>query len=295
MARIGVVGHVVIDEVVSKRGRRISPGGVPTYAGLTIASLGHEALAISNIGPDGLWLLDALRGLGVNTMHIRVMEGGQTTRFRIESLDGARRMWVPARCADITLEQLDVDADALYLGPVIGELDIEFVRAAVTRFRKVALDPQGLMRALTHDNRVILRRINLDVLKGLSILRISEEEYEAQGFSEPREAVVKISEALGCDVLASSVSSGVWVSGGGALLRGVAKPDEVVDTVGAGDVVGGAFLVGLLETGDRAYALALALAAVKHRIRLQGPARLENNAIRRDAEEILSTIERLSR
>ncbi|MEM0382366.1 MAG: PfkB family carbohydrate kinase [Nitrososphaerota archaeon] len=290
--RVGVVGHVVIDEVVWTGGRRVSPGGVPTYAGIAISSLGHEALAVSSIGPDGVWVLDRLRELGIDTGRVKVVEGCETTRFRIERLNEERRMWVPARCVDIGLEQLEVDADALYLGPVIGEVSLEVVRAAVERFRMVALDPQGLMRTLGPGNQVHLKPINLEPLRGVSLLRLSEEEYRCLGYQTPREAAVKLSGMLGCDVLASSVSEGIWVCGGGLVLRASVRADRVVDTVGAGDVVGGAYLVGLLEAGDRAYALAQAAAAVVHKVCLQGPVRLENSMVRSDAERILETIER---
>lgn len=292
--RIAVAGFVVIDEVVSRLGRRVSPGGVPTYTGLTVASLGCEALAVSNVGPDGLWVLERLRSLGVNTDLVRVVEGSRTTRFRIERLDDERRMWVPARCVDIGVEQLEVDADALYLGPVAREIGREHIARAAERFEAVMLDPQGLMRELGPDGAVRLRPIDLDEIRGVDVLRLSEEEYRVLGFGDAREAALKLSEALGCDVVASSQSRGVWVCGGGRLLRARAEAERVVDTVGAGDVVGGAYLVGLLETGEREYALALAVSAVVHRIRVEGPARLENAMVRENVERLLEKIERHS-
>jgi len=280
----------VIDEVVSGRGSRVSPGGVPTYAGLAVASLGHEPLAASCIGGDGSWLLDRLRRLGVNVAHVRVLEHERTTRFRIVEGGGGRVMWVSARCADISVDQLEFKADAVYLGPVVGEFSEELVSAAVREFGLVALDPQGLMRVLGPDGRVSLRPIPLEPLRGVSLLRLSEEEFRVLGFQSPREASARISGALGCDVLASSVSEGVWVCGGGVMLYGRVEVGDVADSVGAGDVAGGAYTVGILEEGDRAYALALAIAAVRERLRAYGPVRLDDAAVRRAAEEVLPTI-----
>ena len=39
MLDVVVAGFVVVDEVVSPEGRWVSAGGVPTYAGLAVASL----------------------------------------------------------------------------------------------------------------------------------------------------------------------------------------------------------------------------------------------------------------
>jgi hypothetical protein len=62
--RIGIAGHVVLDRVRGPNVSYDSVGGVPTYAGLAVASLGHEAFAISVVGEDGRKALEGLRALG---------------------------------------------------------------------------------------------------------------------------------------------------------------------------------------------------------------------------------------
>jgi sugar/nucleoside kinase (ribokinase family) len=286
-----IAGFVVVDEVVSPEGRWVSAGGVPTYAGLSVASLGHRALAVSNVGPDGVWLLERLAALGIDASRVRVLEGQPTTRFRIERTDGGRRMWIKARCVEIAPEQLELDASAAYLGPVAWEIGGRCVSAALRRAGAVAIDPQGLMREVDQEGLVRLRPFPLEGLRGARLLRLSEEECIVLGFNSAREAALRLSERLGCDVLASSID-GIWVCGGGERFWCRVRVGRAVDTVGAGDVSGGAYLVGLLESGDRAYSLALALAAVSERVRLRGPQPLDGGKVRRLAEEILATVEK---
>jgi sugar/nucleoside kinase (ribokinase family) len=287
---VAVVGFAVVDEVVSPSGCWVSVGGVPTYAGLTAASLGHRALAVSNVGEDGSWVLERLGELGVDTSRVRVVGGRPTTRFKIERING-RRMWVRARCVEISPDQLELDASAAYLGPVAWEVGEECVAAAVRRMGLVAIDPQGLMREVDRDGLVRLRPFPMERLRGVGLLRLSEEECAVLGFGGLRETALRLSERLGCDVMVSSTGEGVWVCGGSARLWGRVRPERVIDTVGAGDVAGGAYLVGMLESGDRAYSLALALAAASERISLRGPQRLDGGRVRRRAEELLESVE----
>jgi sugar/nucleoside kinase (ribokinase family) len=65
---------------------------------------------------------------------------------------------------------------------------------------------------------------------------------------------------------------------------------RAVDTVGAGDVFGGALLVGLMETGDLIRSTALGLAAVAERVSHHGPRRLDNDSVRRLASSVESLL-----
>ena len=286
--RVGIAGHVVIDRVIGRRLSYESVGGVPTYAGLTVASLGHTALAISVIGDDGLAALERLRGLGVSVERVRVVRGAKTTRYEIVQLpEGGRRLRLLARAPDVRAEDLTLELDAMHYGPVAGELRPEDIAVTSRLYRWTALDPQGLMRAFDEDGNVRLEvgSLDLETFGSVSVLRLALEETAALGYAEPSQAAVRLALSTGRIVAVTAGSRGSFVSDGLRLVRGRTEV-EAVDTVGAGDVFGGALLVGLMETGDLVYATALGLAAVDQRVRHAGPRALDGDAIRRAASEL---------
>ncbi|MEN3048377.1 MAG: PfkB family carbohydrate kinase [Candidatus Caldarchaeales archaeon] len=287
--RVAVVGHLVIDEVVTASGTYTSIGGVPTYAGLSIAALGHEPVAVTVVGSDGVGALEALRGLGVSAEGA-VVRGHATTRFRIVYSGESREMWLAARAQDVPAELLGEGFDAVYLGPVAGEVGPEILGRA-RAFRWAALDPQGLMRRFGEGGRLVsVEPVDLDSIRGIRVLRLALEEARAFGYSEPAGAAVELSRSTGSIVAVSVGREGVCVSDGRLLLKGKVEV-RPVDSTGAGDVFGGAFLVGLMETGDVLEATALGLSASAERVMRLGPGRLDGSAIRRRASEVRGALE----
>ncbi|MCS7094496.1 MAG: PfkB family carbohydrate kinase [Thaumarchaeota archaeon] len=287
--RVAVVGHLVIDEVVVKAGSYSSIGGVPTYAGLSIAALGHEPHAVTVVGADGLQALKELEGLGVSVDRATV-SGDRTTRFRIVYSDDQREMWLLSRAPDILVESLGEEFDAVYLGPVAGEVKAELLDKA-RLFRWSLLDPQGLMRRFGEGGRLTsLDPIDPDAFKSVRVIKLAWEEARALGYNSPEQAVNELSRTIGSTIAVTLGRRGVLVSNGDREVRG--RIDlEPVDATGAGDVFGGAFLVGLMETGDLSEATALGLSASAERVMRMGPVRLDGNAIRRRARETLRRLE----
>ncbi|MCX8203522.1 MAG: PfkB family carbohydrate kinase, partial [Nitrososphaeria archaeon] len=287
--RVAVVGHLVIDEVVTPSGTYTSIGGVPTYAGLSIAALGHEPVAVTVVGSDGVWALEALSGLGVRTEGA-VVEGDATTRFRIVYTGDSREMWLAARAPDVPAKLLGKGFDAVYFGPVAGEVGPELLEGAKA-FKWSALDPQGLMRRFGGGGKLVsVEPVDLDQIRGIRVLRLAMEEARAFGYQGPTEAAVGLSRSTGSIVAVSVGREGVCVSDGELLVRGKAEV-RPVDSTGAGDVFGGAFLVGLMETGDVLEATALGLSASAERVVRLGPGRLDGHAIRRRASEVRWALE----
>jgi sugar/nucleoside kinase (ribokinase family) len=290
--RIGIAGHVVLDRVRGPNVGYDSVGGVPTYAGLAVASLGHEALAISVVGEDGGKALEGLRALGVSTEWVRTVSGTRTTSYEIVLLEGGgRKLRLLSRAPPIPSEDLVRQLDGMYYGPIASELRPEDIAGTAQLYSWSALDPQGLMRAFDEHGNVTLMTsaADLDVLGSVTLLRLAIEEARALGFDEPSDAAVRLSRITERIVVITAGGEGAFVSDGRKLVRG--KLDvRAVDTVGAGDVFGGAFLVGLMETGDLIRSTALGLAAVAERISHLGPRRLDNDSVRRLASSIESRL-----
>ena len=286
--RIGIAGHVVLDRVRCPSLSYDSVGGVPTYAGLAVASLGHEALAISVVGEDGQKALEGLKTLGVSTELVRVVGGARTTSYEIVHLEGSeRRLRLLSRAPPLSSKDLVRQLDGMYYGPVASELRPEDVALTARFYRWSALDPQGLMRIFDEHGNVTLKTegADLNLLGSVSLLRLALEEARALGFGEPSTASVELSRATGRVVAVTAGAEGAFVSDGRRLVRGRLDV-RAVDTVGAGDVFGGALLVGLMETGDLVHSTALGLAAVAERVALPGQRRLDNDSIRRLASSI---------
>ncbi len=286
--RVGIAGHVVLDRVRGPSLSYDSVGGVPTYAGLAVASLGHEAVAISVVGEDGERALEGLRALGVATEWVRTVSGSKTTSYEIVQLEGGgRELRLLSRAPPITAEDLIKQLDGIYYGPVASELRPEDVAVTARLYRWSALDPQGLMRVFDEHGKVTLRAagVDLNVLGSVSILRLALEEARALGFGDPFNAAVELSRKTGRIVAVTAGAEGAFVSDGKRLVRGRLDV-KAVSTVGAGDVFGGALLIGLMETDDLLYSTALGLAAVAERVSSSGPRRLDNDTVRRLASSI---------
>jgi len=286
--RIGIAGHVVLDRVRGPSLSYDSVGGVPTYAGLAVASLGHEALAISVVGEDGRKALEDLRSLGVSTELVRVVRGARTTSYEIVQLEGGeRRLRLLSRAPPIPVEDLIRQLDGMYYGPVASELRPEDIALTARLYRWSALDPQGLMRVFDEYGNVVLKKgaADLNLLGSATLLRLALEEARALGFGEPSTASVELSRTTGRIIAVTAGAEGAFVSDGRRLVRGRLDV-RAVDTVGAGDVFGGALLVGLMETGDLVHSTALGLAAVAERVSHPGPRKLDDDSIRRLASSI---------
>ncbi|MCD6341712.1 MAG: hypothetical protein J7L83_02515, partial [Thaumarchaeota archaeon] len=154
MPLITIAGHLTIDEVVSKDFSHRCMGGVSCYAALAARLLGAEVNVISKIGVDfPKEYLQLLRSAGVNISGVSIEPESKSTFFRITYFDDERRLRLLSRAGDLSI--IDLEGDAIYLGPVAWEINLDEIGELAKKHERVMLDPQGLMR-ITDENGFIL-------------------------------------------------------------------------------------------------------------------------------------------
>ena len=237
MPSLAVIGHLSRD-VVAGDAPRI--GGGPWHAARALAALGADAVIVAACGTeDEDAFRAALTGTGVPfELHPR----GRTTAFSFSyDESGARSMTVDAIAEPFAPE---VDADWVQVAPLVrGDV-------VIPRAPHVLLDGQGLVR------RPVLGRLVLDsafdpqLLRGVSILKLAEEEAAIVGAVDVPELIV---------------THGVR----GATVNGTHIPAEPVDAdpTGAGDMFAAGYLAARaggaepVEAGRSASALVSAILA----------------------------------
>ena len=177
MPSLAVIGHLSRD-VAAGAAPRI--GGGPWHAVRALAALGADAVVIAACGTeDEDAFRAALTGTGVPfELHAR----GATTAFSFSyDAAGVRTMTVDAIAEPFAPE---VDADWVHVAPLVrGDV-------VIPRAPHVLLDGQGLVR------RPVLGRLELDsafdpeLLRGVSILKLAEEEAAVVGSVDVPELIV---------------------------------------------------------------------------------------------------------
>lgn len=295
---ISVVGHLTVDEIeFPGKGFFTFMGGVACYASLGARLAGAEVRVYSVVSPDyPEEYLGLLRDAGVDISGVKRVEGAETTRFRLSYEGEERVLRLLSRAPTMSLE--GVGGEAVYLGPVAWELELDEVEALSERHGRVALDPQGLLRVADAQGIIRLRRIDVSRVKGLWMLRLARGEAEVlTGLSDPSSACRALLDAGVGLVVLSMGGRGALVATRGGAFKVPAYRVEAVDPTGAGDVLGGAMLAEYLRSGDLEWAAAFGSAAASIAVEGYGPSPLTSadavdEAIRR-AEKVLEGVERL--
>lgn len=263
-SKISFIGHLTIDEIeYVDNVVRVSPGGTAFYSSLTSTQLGSKGQVYSIIGEDyPEEYLEILSANGVDIAKIVRSRGAKTTRYRIVYRGGRREMFLLERAPSIEVDEIE-DFDAIYLGPVAQEVTMENIEKFIRSFR-TAIDPQGILRAFDEKGKVTLERtININMLKKVWILRLSyEEAVILTDIVNPDLIIEKLLDSGVENIVLSMGSEGLITAN--KKLRYFIPPypeTNVVDPTGAGDVLGGAFLVELLSSGDFLWASCIGASA----------------------------------
>ena len=298
MICLSIVGHLTIDEILVEGRRYESMGGVVCYAGLAARALGARVRIFSKVGRDfPESYLRILRAAGIDVSHVEA-DAPHTTRFQLDYSGDERVVRVPSWAGGLELNpEHHIEADAVYLGPVAWEFDLESVKRFSAVLEKVALDPQGLMRVPDEVGLIRLKQVDL-TLPNLWILRVSREEAETLSGRVSPDQILERLRAFNAKITILTLGRlGSLIACGSKKFKVPSYETRVEDPTGAGDVFGGAFIVELLESRDARWAAAMGSAMASISVEKPSFQALLSDGVldeaRRRAEEVYELIEEL--
>ncbi len=239
MRPLGVIGHLSRD-VVAGAAPRI--GGGPWYAGRALRLLGDDAVLFAKCGdPDRAQWQRTLAAIGLPAS---LSTGGETTAFSFSyDADGTRTMNV-----DVVGEPWRLDepppgllrrVESLHVAPLLRS---DFDAAALERLgsgRRLMLDAQGLVRVPKPGPLALDADFDPDVLRHVSILKLSEEEAAVlTGGDGDALADLGVPEI----VLTLGMRGSVVIVHGRAEEIPARPVDDAVDPTGTGDAFASAYL-----------------------------------------------------
>jgi sugar/nucleoside kinase (ribokinase family) len=295
MADLAVVGHIAIDRIIDTEGERTQLGGPPTYVSLAARRLGKRVDVVTKVGediPDDF--ISQLRMLRVDLGGM-IVEGAETTRFVLDYRGADRLLSVGSVCEEISPEEVSELQEAVLIAPIVGEIPPSTVSQIDVDL--IALDPQGFVREIRDDGRVLLRHwFDGELLKRLTVFKSSE--WEMRLITGEANALWGLKKVvrLGAKVaLATRGRQGVLLATRRQSFRIPAfRVMNVLDPTGAGDAFVGGFLLEYLDGEEPLWCASVGAAAASCTVETFG-AKLDASVqeVRRRAEEIFNSAERI--
>jgi sugar/nucleoside kinase (ribokinase family) len=248
---LAVIGHLARDVVAGAPARL---GGAPWYAGRALHLLGQEAVLFAKCGEDDRARFQ--RRLATLGLPATLAAGGETTSFSFAyDAAGTRTMNVDAIGepwrTDEPPSMLLRGVEWLHVAPLLRS---DFDAAALERLgsgRRLLLDAQGLVRVPKPGPLTLDDDFDRDVLRRVSILKVSEEEAEVlAGGDHDALADLGVPEV----VLTLGARGSVVIVNGRAEAIPARPVEDADDPTGAGDAFASAYLAA--RTGGHAPASA---------------------------------------
>ncbi len=184
-----------------------------------------------------------------------------------------------------------LDSRFFLIGPILGEVDlelIEFIRSSSSG--KLFLDPQGLVRVIGGDKRVI-HKCNRDeftkILRLVDFVKPNQHESETiTSEKDPVLALRRLRELEARIPIVTLAERGSLLLDSDRLYRIPAYGTRAIDPTGAGDVYAGSFVTEYMRGGSLVEAALFASAAASIMVEQVGPdfqMALKNVQERRDA------------
>ncbi|MHA1616103.1 MAG: PfkB family carbohydrate kinase [Candidatus Njordarchaeales archaeon] len=303
MLDVTAIGNPVYDIIITPyirtNGRVLS--GCSTNSALAIGKLSGKASIVGRIGND--YLPDFTHVAARYNVKVYPIISEETGGFYLRYFDETmndRELRILGIAGKIYFKDVPpeaLNARAIILGPILKEIDLEFVKE-LTRETDVPIlvDPQGLIREI-RENRIV-RIANDDVYEIIKLTHITKpNEHEAEVLF-PNMEPAKIAKKI---YLLNKFAGIVTLAEKGSIIafdKGVyhipAYRTIERDPTGCGDVYAGAFMYYYLKNEDLLEAGVFASAAASFMVETTGPHfRLELGEVIKRFEVLIEKVRRI--
>jgi sugar/nucleoside kinase (ribokinase family) len=276
------IGNPVYDTIVTPqartKGRVLS--GCSTNACLAAKRLGLTKVGlIGSIGRDfGTRFLRDMNAYGIDVRSDST--DGETGGFHlVYDARGDRTLdvlGVADRITPANIPKEYLDAKFVLIGPILGEVDltlVDFIRSSTSA--RLFLDPQGLVRIIGSDRRVLHECDKAQfgkIAELVDIIKPNEHESETiTGEKDPVLAARQIRQLGPAITIVTLADRGSILIDDDGMRRIPAFPTTAIDPTGAGDVYAGSFITDYIGKGSAVEAAIFASAAASLKVEQMGP------------------------
>jgi sugar/nucleoside kinase (ribokinase family) len=245
-AELTLIANVALDRVNRGRWTR---GGCPTFAPYAFARLNAGGTIYAACADEDIATFRALESDG--RVAVRFIQAAATTRFELDYSGeyGEQRSMVLRTVghafAEADIDRLEIDSEWVHLAPLLrSDFPAATVARLAARGHRIAYDGQGLIRVPRTGELTLDARYDPEVLRHLTVLKLSEDEAAVLAAEHGRERVLENLSNVP-ELLLTLGFRGADVRIDGTVTH--VAPDHVVanvQTTGAGDVFMIAYLIG---------------------------------------------------
>lgn len=257
LVRIAVTSHTAIDQIESRGSSFVGIGGPTCYSGLTAKSLGADVQLVTKVGRDFDYR-NVLNEKGLQISDACISASKPTTRFKIVIDGQTRNIFLLARCEDIAADEININADACVVSPIINEISGDVVSEISKQVNFVFLDPQGFVRKVRKDGSCYIKKTEMNFHRfKINAIKVDDEE------------ALALTGAKGVDALKKlKIETAILTSGNRTTMLHKERVYEIStemidiqDSTGAGDILSGAYTYAFVNSKDAGWALCLGVAA----------------------------------
>ena len=167
--RLAVFSHCVIDTIQIGNISNEQVGGPACYCSITANNLKFDTTLFTKFGND--FPKDLL--LSKNIDFENSLSAQSTTRFKIIINGSDRTLYLQNACE--SLEYSKINADCVIISPVYHEISNDVYKKIKNDSNFILLDPQGFLRQINSEKKIILEKTEIDLSK-ISAIKVDPNE-----------------------------------------------------------------------------------------------------------------------